>query len=208
MDTITIETINEWQNQVKANRNKLKQMAFGSFLAKRIKTKFKGIESDKANKLIQSLCNNYFSKFSKTYLDSDRFKGDLIDQLINRLQNNRVFIIPSIDSSKRLKNTCILEIGCGTGSSTVALAEQGAKVTAIDIDDNSIIVAKERCVLYGLHADFLVQDAARINKNNFSSRFDIIIYYVTLEHLTNSERLFPHIHRAFFQENIDTILEK
>jgi ubiquinone/menaquinone biosynthesis C-methylase UbiE len=189
MDIISIETIAEWQKQIKKGRKKLKKIAFGYFLPKRIKSKFKEIGREESNLLIHSLCNNFFSRYGSMYLKSERFKFDLIDLLIDRLNENRYYKMPWIDSVKRLDGASILEIGCGTGSSTVALAEQGSRVTAIDIDGDSLTVAKTRCELYGLHADFIIQNAAHINKKNVTSQFDIIVFYATLEHLTNRERI-------------------
>ena len=43
-----------------------------------------------------------------------------------------------------LKNLEILEIGCGTGSSSITLAEQGAKVLGIDVHLESLEVARLR----------------------------------------------------------------
>src|SRR5919107_3297667 len=62
----------------------------------------------------------------------------------------RTDFIPWLDSACRLRGRRVLEIGCGTGSLLVALAEQGALVTGIDVDEPSLRVARDRCALYDL----------------------------------------------------------
>lgn len=46
-----------------------------------------------------------------------------------------------------MKNKKLLEIGCGTGSSSITLVEQGANVTGIDVEEGSLQVAKIRAKL-------------------------------------------------------------
>lgn len=117
------------------------------------------------------------------------FKQDLEDHLINRLKINRKYIIPWINSIKPLNGANILEIGCGTGSSTLAFAEQGAFVTGIDIHENSLIVAKERLRIANLNTSFYAINATEIKKHFIDKDFDFIIFYASLEHMTIEERI-------------------
>jgi S-adenosylmethionine-dependent methyltransferase len=111
------------------------------------------------------------------------------DLLEERLDGHRKQIIPWLDSVKPLKGLRILEIGCGNGSSTVALAEQGAIVTAIDVDDSLLSDAKIRCGLYGLNVNFHLINATEINRVLVDEVFDIVIFMASLEHMTLEERL-------------------
>ena len=71
------------------------------------------------------------------YYDADTSvevrERDIHAHLLGRLTINRERVVPWLDSLQSLKGSRILEIGCGTGASTVALLEQGARVTAIDV---------------------------------------------------------------------------
>ena len=78
---------------------------------------------------------------------------------------------------------------CGTGSSTVALAEQGAEVTAIDVDETSLSVAGERCRAYGLTVDLAHANATEVHTLFAGRRFDYIIFYAALEHMTFAARI-------------------
>ena len=82
-----------------------------------------------------------------------------------------------------------MEIGCGTGSSTVALVEQGAMVTGVDIDGGALIVAKERSNAYGLEAEFRLLNSVEIADTFGANAFDFVIFFACLEHMTIAERL-------------------
>jgi len=136
-----------------------------------------------------SLEQNYFSKEPNGYLSTDVGKKDLLDHLTARLESDRKLAIPWLDSARRLKDAKVLEIGCGTGASTVALAEQGANVTAIDIDDKALIDAKTRCEIYGLSVDFHHMNSTEIARVFPKETFDFIIFWASLEHMTHEERM-------------------
>lgn len=144
---------------------------------------------DKIELVESSLRNNYFARFPTDYLSTDWGKNDLANHLIRRLDADRNTIVPWLDAVRSLRNASILEIGCGTGSSTVALAEQGAEVTAIDVDDSSLAVASERCRAYGLTVNFAHANATDAHSLFAGRHFDYIIFYAALEHMTMQERL-------------------
>jgi S-adenosylmethionine-dependent methyltransferase len=98
-------------------------------------------------------------------------------------------IVPWLDEVRPLQGTSILEIGCGTGASTVALAEQGAEVSAVDVDASSLVVASERCRSYGLDVGFTHANATEVHQLFAGRHFDYIIFYAVLEHMTTEERL-------------------
>ena len=112
---------------------------------------------------------------------------DLEDHIKNRIFVSRTKIIPWVMKNLELKNKKLLEIGCGTGSSSITLAEQGAEVTGIDVDIPSIKAARLRANLLALKIKFLELSSTEINKLNES--FDIVMYYATLEHMTVEERI-------------------
>ena len=94
-----------------------------------------------------------------------------------------------LDDASTLQGKRILEIGCGTGSSTVSLAEQGARVTGIDIDEGALVVAQDRAKTYGIEAEFRVLNANEIGDAFDADAFDVVMFFAALEHLTLAERL-------------------
>jgi S-adenosylmethionine-dependent methyltransferase len=82
-----------------------------------------------------------------------------------------------------------LEVGCGSGASTVALAEQGALVVGIDIDAVALADAERRCRAHRLDAVFLHLNAVEMREALQGQTFDAIIFFASLEHMSVQERL-------------------
>jgi S-adenosylmethionine-dependent methyltransferase len=134
------------------------------------------------NELILDYC-----KPEKYVTEEDR-SIDIDALLMQRLFQFRETHIPFLIENIGLKNKSILEIGCGTGSSTLALAEQGAVVTGIDINENAMTIARKRLELYGLNPSFLNTNSADIKENFSDKKWDIIIFFASLEHMTPEVR--------------------
>lgn len=138
--------------------------------------------------LREALVTTYFDG-DAAYLARPAGTKDLADHLGARLTRFREHIVPWIDAATRLDGARVLEIGCGTGSSTVALAEQGALVTAIDLDADSIEVARRRCALHGVPAELHVANAVDVPELLTGHVPDIVVFVAALEHMTLDERL-------------------
>jgi 2-polyprenyl-3-methyl-5-hydroxy-6-metoxy-1,4-benzoquinol methylase len=140
-----------------------------------------------------SLKQNYFTQadawFGPQYLSSENGQIDLQDHLYRSLNNFRKTLIPWLSAATHLRGSKILEIGCGTGSSTVALAEQGADVTGVDILESSIRVAQDRCSVHGLRAEFCCANATGLHTIFTGRQFDLIIFVAALEHMPHEERM-------------------
>jgi len=144
-----------------------------------------------------ALRDHYFSRpiwgdvrlTTEQWLASEEGRRDLRDHLHRRLRVFRTQVVPWLDDARPLVGARVLEIGCGTGASTVALAEQGAIVTAVDIDAESLIVAAERCRAYGVQADFQVANGAALDGLLSRGKFDFVIFFACLEHMTYAERI-------------------
>jgi S-adenosylmethionine-dependent methyltransferase len=132
---------------------------------------------------------NYFSDTPDQYLSSEEGKEDMAAHLEGRTNWNRQIVVPWLDSVCQLQGCRILEIGCGTGASTVALAEQGCDVTGVDVNEGNLLAAQERFGIYGLNAKFLCANATELQKHFSFGTFDLIVFFATLEHLTYAERL-------------------
>ncbi|MEN8121653.1 MAG: class I SAM-dependent methyltransferase [Bacteroidota bacterium] len=142
------------------------------------------------DKIEKSIRENFHTGWrSEDKFIPEAYKIDLDDHIINRLENDRARIIPWLNASESLKGKKILEIGCGTGSSTIALAEQGALVTGIDLDEGALKVAEERKNIYGLDIKFHYLNATEVHKKFENEQFDFIIFFATLEHMTHEERM-------------------
>lgn len=73
----------------------------------------------------------------------------------------------------------VLEIGCGSGYFTKELAKTNAEITAIDISQDLLDMAKEK--VQSTHVNFLVDNAYDMNFNDCS--FDTVVGSSVLHHL-------------------------
>jgi methyl halide transferase len=74
-----------------------------------------------------------------------------------------------------------LEIGCGTGTNALWMAEQGVSVVATDVSPAAIEAAKEKCTKAGVTVDFRVSDIVEqppMSGMIFNFVFDRGVYHV------------------------------
>lgn len=164
-------------------------MVAGPVIPASVRRRFGPLTPEIKDRVQRALTDHYYPEFPEGYLESqDGVKG-LADHTEGRLTVDREWFVPWVSSVRPLEGLDILEIGCGTGSSTVALAEQGARVAAVDIHEASLRVAAERIAAYGLDAD-LVQGNGIDAVSLFPGRkFDLILFYASIEHMTHEERI-------------------
>ena len=136
-----------------------------------------------------ALRTNYFDRQPSGYLETEQGLTDLANHLTNRLQNARSQVVPWLESVIDLDGARVLEIGCGTGSGLVALAERGAGVSGVDLDEGALQVARKRCDLHGVVAELHLANATSVRELFGDNAFEAIIFYATLEHMLHEERL-------------------
>lgn len=144
------------------------------------RARFRTLAPDKAAELAQFTRAHYAERVTD--------EGDLDAALAGALVEDRYANVPWLDAAYPLDGARILEIGCGTGESTLALAEQGAIVTGIDVDEAALTVGRERLKLYGLDADLRMGNAANVASELPDRMFDMVIFFASLEHMTLQER--------------------
>lgn len=78
-----------------------------------------------------------------------------------------------------------LDLGCGEGRHTIALARQGYDVTAVDLEPLALRKAKAQVRKAGLHARFAVGDA--LNLTYGDGAFDVVLDYGCFHHLVTRD---------------------
>lgn len=161
----------------------------------KILDRIRPLAQEEMDELLESLRANYFSRkplYSQefeVFKQSDSGREDIEDHLRRRLHTFRTSAIPWLSSIVDLTGKTVLEIGCGTGSSTVALAEQGAIVTALDEDSGSLCVARKRAALHRTPVTFLEANSQEAFGSYKPDSFDIVGMFAVVEHMTLDERL-------------------
>lgn len=154
-----------------------------------LSSRYRQIGAEALGEIETALRENFFHREPAGYLQSELGRQDMHAHLTGRIEMDRTWCAPWLNAAQPLDGAKILEIGCGTGATTVVLAEQGARVTAIDVDAPALKVAKRRLDLYGLEAELHVGNAVEIESVFAGRQFDFIIYWASLEHMTHAERI-------------------
>jgi len=93
------------------------------------------------------------------------------------------FRLSSSKSEKPLSGLRMLDIGCGGGILSEAMARLGASVTGIDVVDRNLKIASRHAQMEGLPIDYrciAVEDLARVDMT-----FDVVLNMEVVEHVSD-----------------------
>ena len=160
-----------------------------------IRDKFLPLTPQVRQAVEQSLRANFYadrtvhSTSPEIYLNTSEGRADLESHVVGRLEGFRTWVAPWLDSLLKLNGARILEVGCGTGASTVALGEQGCHVVGLDVSAPALASACDRCAAYGLKPEFVEANATSMVSRFAGEKFDAILFFAVVEHLTWEERI-------------------
>lgn len=102
-----------------------------------------------------------------------------------------------------LKNTVILDVGCGSGLSTSLISQEftPSRLVAFDFMPEQVELAKNK----NIQADFFVGDAANINLP--SSAFDAVFVMGVLHHIPEWKKALQEIYRVLKKDGVFLIEE-
>ncbi len=93
-----------------------------------------------------------------------------------------------IEERVTLKRARILDVGCGGGLLSEALAARDADVVGIDLAEASLEVARRHAAETGTHLEYKHIDAARLASQE-PGQFDVVTCLELLEHVPDPEEL-------------------
>jgi ubiquinone/menaquinone biosynthesis C-methylase UbiE len=106
-----------------------------------------------------------------------------------RVDFQRRNFLPSLHRFVDCRDQRVLEIGCGTGPTTVVLAVQGARVVATDIDPRMTEATRLRVRDHGLSDRVESLTVDRSDRLPFAdATFDLVVVNGVLEHVPPAER--------------------
>lgn len=130
---------------------------------------------------------NKFDNVAQTWWDPQGEMGTL--HTINPLRTN--FITERLETS----NPKVLDVGCGGGILSEALAKTGAQVTGIDLSQASIDAAQQHAQMQGLQIDYRCVSAEEIAASQ-AGTFDVVTCMEMLEHVPEPGKVVAACARA------------
>jgi 2-polyprenyl-3-methyl-5-hydroxy-6-metoxy-1,4-benzoquinol methylase len=103
--------------------------------------------------------------------------------------------IPDFAEFARWKGKRVLEIGCGLGTDTINFARAGAQVTAVDLSEKSLEMARKRAEVFGLadRITFIQADSEHLSEFVPAGKFDLIYSFGVIHHTPHPERVMAHL---------------
>jgi len=105
--------------------------------------------------------------------------------------------IPAFAEFPRWAGKKVLEIGCGLGTDTINFARAGAQVTAVDLSDESLALARKRAEVFGL------QDRIRFFRGNSEElstflppeKYDLVYSFGVIHHTPHPGQVLDEIRK-------------
>lgn len=135
----------------------------------------------------QSHVNNEY------YTGEARASGAYFDEIETRRYRAH-YHLPELFASLDGQGQRLLEIGCGIGVDSIQLARRGFRVTAVDLTDTALQVARQYKDLRGLEIDFRLGNAESLDFPDES--FDVVYSFGVLHHTPDIEKSVAEVHRV------------
>jgi 2-polyprenyl-3-methyl-5-hydroxy-6-metoxy-1,4-benzoquinol methylase len=93
-----------------------------------------------------------------------------------------------------LRGKSVLDLGCGSGVLSCLIAEQGAKVTAVDLTQAGVEVTRQAAEAWGYPVNIARMDAEKLALD--SGSFDYVFSWGVLHHTSDTDRAFSEVARV------------
>ena len=105
--------------------------------------------------------------------------------------------IPGFADFKHWEGKKVLEIGCGIGTDTMNFARHGAKVTAVDLTEKSLEVARQRAEVFGLQdrIRFIQANAEELSSYVPVETYDLVYSFGVIHHTPHPERVIEELRK-------------
>lgn len=104
--------------------------------------------------------------------------------------------IPKFAEFDKWRGKKVLEIGCGIGTDTINFARAGSEVTAFDLSQESLNIARQRAKIYGVEnkINFYSGNAEELSKIVPIKPYDLIYSFGVIHHTPHPEKVMEQIH--------------
>jgi len=121
-------------------------------------------------------------------------------EYFDEVEARKYFVEPHIlrfAEFPRWRGKRVLEIGCGIGTDTINFARHGARVTAVDLSERSVEIARQRAQVFGVERQvtFHVANAEELSQIVPVEPYDLVYSFGVLHHTPNPDRAIAQIRR-------------
>jgi 2-polyprenyl-3-methyl-5-hydroxy-6-metoxy-1,4-benzoquinol methylase len=105
--------------------------------------------------------------------------------------------IPRFAEFERWRGKRVLEIGCGLGTDTINFARHGARVTAVDLSEKSLELARTRAAVFGLQdqIQFYAGNAEELSKTVPVEAYDLIYSFGVIHHTPHPDAVLEEVRK-------------
>ena len=105
--------------------------------------------------------------------------------------------IPPFAEFERWRGKKVLEIGCGLGTDTMNFARHGAQVTAVDLTETSLELARRRAKVFGLEdrIQFIRADAEELSASVPVQAYDLVYSFGVIHHTPHPGKVLDEIRK-------------
>ena len=123
-------------------------------------------------------------------------------QYFDEVEQRKYMVEPHIATFAdfaRWKNRRVLEVGCGLGTDTINFARAGAYVTAVDLSEESLDLARKRAKIYGVEdrVRFVAADAELLSEFVEPQPYDLVYSFGVIHHSPHPERILRQLRSHF-----------
>jgi 2-polyprenyl-3-methyl-5-hydroxy-6-metoxy-1,4-benzoquinol methylase len=118
------------------------------------------------------------------------------------------FHIPEFAEFARWKGKKVLEIGCGIGTDTMNFARAGAQVTAVDLTEKSLDVARQRAKVFGFEdrITFIQANAEKLSESVPVEKYDLVYSFGVIHHTPHPENVLEELRKYVKPESTVKIM--
>lgn len=127
------------------------------------------------------------------YTDAERASDAYFDQIEQRRYQTH-YHLPELFASLDGAGAALLDVGCGIGVDSIQLARRGFEVTAVDLTENALQIARQFAERRGVSIDFRAGNAESLDFGDQS--FDAVYSFGVLHHTPDIAASVREVHRV------------